>query len=321
MMGDIEIELKSMTLSFLSKRDFEQLLSSKDLKTGVKNIAEKPAGILLYDSIVNKDLSIVEIFRKINEYAYTRLKKLQKVDKTCRKVVEQFNLLFDTINLTVGIKTILSGGEFKLIYPAGELLGEKLEGIREIDVLKEKIPKRLKWILNYASQGKIDNPYIIAEIIGRIRAPSYFTVKTKIAYSYFRDSFILRLCTISGRSPGTIAELGIFTRDELESACTSKSLRELSDNLLSMNVLATRLGEALKDAIKLSEILEALDLATILAGLNYSLALTGDATEYTARNYILILGEAYLLRLAVAFMYSKYKINELREIITKWWPL
>ena len=321
MIGDTEIKLKSMTLSFLSKRDFEQLLLSKDLKTGVKNITEKPAGILLYDSIVNKDLPIVEILKKINEYAYARLRELRKRDKFCKKVTEQFNLLFDIINLTVGVKTVLSSGEFKLIYPAGELLGERLEGIREINLLKERLPKRFRWILDYASQGKIDNPYIIAEIIGRIRAPNYFTVKTKIAYSYFRDSFILRLCTTNGKPPETIAELGIFTRDELESACTSKNLRELSDNLLSMNVLASRLGEALRDTTKLSEMPEVLDLATILAGMNYSLALTFNKIEYAARNYILILGEAYLLRLSVAFMYSKHKINELREIIIKWWPL
>lgn len=321
MISNTEIKLKSMILKFLSRRDFEQLLLSKDLKIGVKNIIEKPVGILLYDSIINEDLPIVEILRKINEYTYARLGELKEISVLCRKVTEQFNSLFDIVNLSVGVKTILSGGEFKLIYPAGELLGEKLEGIREIDLLKEKLPKRLRWILDYASQGKIDDPRIIADIIGHVRAPKYFMSKTKIAYSYFRDSFILRLCIIDRKSPGTFTELGIFTRDEFELACTSKNLRELSDNLLSMNVLASRLGEALKDAIRLSEMPEALDLATVLTVINYSLALTSNVIEYAVRNYVLILGEAYLLRLVITFIHSKHKINELGEIINRWWPL
>ncbi len=311
--------MKTAITSFLTKRDFENILSVKTLDQAIKTIIDKPIGSYVYEKIYGKTISIDVISNYVSKYEYEKLSHMYRyMGKKSRKVFDTYKLFFDIYNTIIVASSILTSGKGKPLYIWSSLT--TTEEISDLETLYEIVPRTLKFqIKEIINTNKVSYSELLKLLPNR-KDLSYMTHNSLTIYGLFNDLYLLREC-ITRKEPIEPVSLFIFSRDEYKYLCDQKTIEGLINYFRTSNKILQDVGEALNFLMRFNKATSNLDIVPLIVGIRYSSSLINAETDLATKLLLLSLGEAYVLRTILVYIDTGMYKEIVDELVYRWWPL
>ena len=311
--------MKTAITSFLTKKDFENILSAKTLDQAIKTIIDKPMGSYVYEKIYGKTISIDIISNYVSKYEYEKLNNIYRyTGKKSRKVFDAYKLFFDIYNTIIVASSILTSGKGKPLYIWSSLT--TTEEIGDLETLYEIVPRTLKFqIKEIMNTNKVSYSELLKLLPNR-KDLSYMTHNSLIVYGLFNDLYLLREC-ITRKEPIEPVSLFIFSRDEYKYLCDQKTIEGLINYFRTSNKILQDVGETLNFLMRFNKSTSNLDIVPLIVGIRYSSSLINAETDLATKLLLLSLGEAYVLRTILVYIDTGIYKEIVDELVYRWWPL
>lgn len=313
---------KNVATRLLNRDDFLSILSSKNIESAVKTIAEKPIGTHLYQIIRSGIYSITDIEREIDLFNLERLKNFKQ---TCKKdkiyVIDSFEKLFDAINLTYMILNMIHGGKPSIIYPAGNIADLDLSSISSLDELKAALGKELAKVYDLVMIDGFHDYNMLFSAMSTLKHHLLLGSKVRRVYGFIRDAHILKTCFVMEQEPSRLPPLITMSRENFINICKSRDLDQLKQSISDINPLYRGFSELLNDVYGISKNLSIIDFAILLYASHISRDLIYTYEEVIARIYVLLVSEALMLKTVLTNIWFNTHIEHLKNLVNKWWPL
>ncbi len=315
-------KLKNYFLQFLTREDFNAMLSADSVESAIKSIVEKPLGARLYESIRLKTYGLNDLYRVIDRFNNERIEYIMRqVSKKDRKVLEAFNRIFDTINLWSILSCLRRGRPPSTIYPLGKTFSLDLSKVKDLEQLNKILPAELRDIIDYFNIYSVEDLYSIIRIYEKLREYKYMDFRVKKLYGFIRDSIFLRMCLSLEQIPSWLPTLAMFTYEEVIEACSVKELNNLPNVIHGFNPVYSGFGDLLSDLFRINPSYELFDLGIFLYASNLSNDLLYSDAETVVRIYIVGITEAFITKTVLGALHSGLNIDELKNIVQRWWVL
>jgi len=311
--------MKTAITSFLTKKDFENILSAKTLDQAIKTIIDKPIGSYVYEKIYGKTISIDVISNYVSKYEYEKLNNLYRnMSKKSRKVFDTYKLFFDIYNTLIVASSILTSGKGKPLYIWSSLTAA--EEIGDLETLYEIVPRTLKFqVKEIMNTNKVSYSELLKLLPSR-KDLSYMTHNSLTIYGLFNDLYLLREC-ITRKEPIEPVSLFIFSRDEYKYLCDQKTIESLINYFRTSNKVLQDVGEALNFLMRFNKATTNLDIVPFIVGIKYSSSLINTETDLATKLLLLSLSEAYVLRTILVYIDTGMYKEIVDELVYRWWPL
>jgi len=311
--------MKTAITSFLTKKDFENILSAKTLDQAIKTIIDKPIGSYVYEKIYGKTISIDVISNYVSKYEYEKLNNLYRnMSKKSRKVFDTYKLFFDIYNTLIVASSILTSGKGKPLYIWSNLTAT--EEIGDLETLYEIVPRTLKFqVKEIMNTNKVSYSELLKLLPSR-KDLSYMTHNSLTIYGLFNDLYLLREC-ITRKEPIEPVSLFIFSRDEYKYLCDQKTIESLINYFRTSNKVLQDVGEALNFLMRFNKATTNLDIVPFIVGIKYSSSLINTETDLATKLLLLSLSEAYVLRTILVYIDTGMYKEIVDELVYRWWPL
>ncbi len=311
--------MKTAITSFLTKKDFENILSAKTLDQAIKTIIDKPIGFYVYERIYGKTVSIDVISNYVSKYEYEKLNNLYRyMSKKSRKVFDTYKLFFDIYNTIIVASTILTSGKGKPLYIWSNLTTtEEIDGL---ETLYEIVPRTLKFqVKEIMSTNKVRYSELLKLLPSR-KDLNYMTHNSLTIYGLFNDLYLLKECITRKESIEPVS-LFILSRDEYRYLCDQKTIEGLINYFRTGNKILQDVGETLDLLMRSNKTTTNLDIVPLIVGIKYSSSLINTETDIATKLLLLSLGEAYMLRTILVYIDTGMYKEITDELIYRWWPL
>jgi len=307
--------------TILGKSDFENLLSSKDVESGVKNIVDKPIGLAIYDIIRRGSYGLDDVFHTVNIFNKNRLGQLyMDSGSKGRRAIKLFNNLFNMVNLISIYINLLNNKPVSIPYPYGDLVGVDFGEVKEISELLDKLPSDLKNVFKKLSSLEARD-YSILFNLYLDRSYLNLDYRVRRIYGFIRDLFLLKTCLYLDKVPENIISVASLTLEDFVELCSLKSLDKVSQRMRGLNPFYDGFVEVLNDVYRMGVSLENLDLSIYLYVSHVSNDLLIGEDSIVTRLYVLYLAETMLLKHSLASLESRIHVDELKSVINKWWVI
>ncbi|OYT40886.1 MAG: hypothetical protein B6U89_00655 [Desulfurococcales archaeon ex4484_58] len=314
--------LKNYFLKYLSREEFITMLSADSIESAIKSIVEKPLGAKLYEIIHLRTYSLNDLYRIIDHFNNERIEFIMsQVNKKHKRLLEAFNKIFDVINIWSILSCLRRGKKPSLIYPLGKTFLLDLSEIKDYQQLNRILPVDLKVLVDYFNIYGIDDIYSIIKVYDKLRDYIHMDFRVRKVYGFIRDSIFLKLCLSLEQSPSKFPSLIVFTHDEAIEACSVKELSNLPSVIRGFNPIYSVFSDLLSDLFRISPSHELFDLGISLYASNLSSDLIYSDGELVVRIYIIGIAEALITKTILGALYSGLNIDDLKNIIQRWWVL
>ena len=225
--------MKTAINHFLTKRDFENILSAKTLDQAIKSLIDKPIGYYVYEKTHGKTISIVVVSEYISRYEYEKLSNIYRyLDKRSRKVFDIYKWFFDVFNTIIVASSILTSGKGTPLYIWSNLTTTR--EVNDLETLYKIVPEQLKpQVKEIIDTNKVNYTGLL-RLFPKRRGLSYMAPNSLTIYGLFHDLYLLREC-ITRDEPIEPVSLFIFNRDEYKNLCNQKTIDTLINYLRTSN--------------------------------------------------------------------------------------
>lgn len=311
---------KNVLTRLLSREDLISILSSRNIETAIKTIADKPIGARLYQIIRSKTYSITDLESEIDRF---NLERLSIFKQTCRKdkvyIIDSIEKLFDSINIAYIVLNLINGGKPSIIYPVGNVAILDLSSISSLEELKNILGKDLGKLLDLVMMDGFRDYNLLFSAINTLKDHLLLPYKVKRIYGFIRDSNLIKTCLLMKQEPVKLPSLLTMSHEDFINLCRSKDLEQLIRMLGEVNPLYKGFSELLSEAHNVSKNLGIVDFAILLYASHISRDLIYSYEEVIARTYILMITEALLLKTVLTNLWFNTNIEYLKNIVNKWW--
>ncbi|MEM0380825.1 MAG: hypothetical protein QXP71_05805 [Desulfurococcaceae archaeon] len=313
--------LKSTWSNIVNREELLQMLNTQDLTSATRSIINKPIGTVLYEVVSKKTFSLNELDYRLTSFNNERIMSIySKISGKEKKLIDNLNTIFDTINLYYIALFIQNGKRASVIYPIGRLSNIELSNINNFDSLRNIIPIDLVKTLDLILSTNIVDLTNLITIFSNLK-PITEDLSVKRVLSFIRDSVLIKTCLLIKQLPATGLSVLTMYLSDFENICNLRDLKTLPQILHSLNPLYAGFSELLNDIFSIKCSFELLDLAIILYSLNISSDLINNLERVVLRTYLLYLSEAMIIRMILSLIDSNMYIDRFRDIVSKWWPL
>ncbi len=311
---------KNYLVEIISKSEFLSMLASPNIESAIKSIIEKPIGVRLYGVIRRGSYGLLDLFHEVELFNSERIKELKSINNGVgSKVIEVFEELFDSMNLSYILISLFEKGKPSVIIPAGSLLGINLSNVNTIDDLRGVLRGKLLKILDTALISGVRGYHVVFSILNLLRKYSTLPSKGKRIYGFIRDLYLLKTCTYMSEEPVIIPSILTLTREQFINGCRLKDLNQLVKFLGETNPMYNGASNLLSDLLKLTSNPTIFDLGMLLYASNMTSDMIYEYIDVVIRTYIVMTAEAFLLRSIISSLWFKTFIDELKNIVNKWW--
>lgn len=314
--------LKNYFLHFLSREDFNSMITAGNIEDAIKSIVDKPVGNKLYEVIRLKSYSLDDLYKELDRFSYTRIVNIMKnIESRDKRLLEAFNRLFDIINIWSILVSLNKGRKPSPIYPVGIVSFLDLSKIEDQNELLKLLPGYLLDVIKYFNIYGLNDPYSIIKVYEQYRVYPFMDYRVRRIYGFIRDSILIRICLSLKQLPSELPSTIMFTYDELIEACNVKEFSNLPNIISGFNPMYSGFGDLLSDLFKIMPSYELFDLGILLYASNITNDLLYSDTENIVRIYIIGLAEILLTKTVLSTIHSGLYIDEMKNIIQRWWVL
>lgn len=309
--------VKTDMTRFLTRKDFENMLSASDVEQAIKTIIDKPIGLKIYEEMKTRRHNLAELLGIIDEYEYMKLKQIYANSSSAMKrVFNLFRRLFDTFNTYTYIPSIIISEKPSLLFYFGSY-PETIDS--EGKIIVDKLPREVRFIIRESISTKRIDVSKILSILPSKQTVTSLPINTRIVYGVFHDFFISKLC-MSGYS--IEPKYTIVVDDSiLRDICNQTSIDGLLNILRAGNTYMNAYSEILALLQRKVKTINIIDLASLIFGFSRAKALINTEEDIATRSIVLSLGEGLLTKYSLVSVDTGYFRDLVRDIINRWWPL
>ncbi len=302
---------------FLSRKDFENILSSSNVENAVKSIINKPLGLKLYDEMRTRKYGLTELLGIIDRYEYTKLKELYNNSPAkMKKVFSIFQQLYDVFNTYSYVLSIIIGEKPSILFYFGNY-PETID--RDGNITIEKLPRKLQSIIRKSIKLKHVEISDIISMLPLKHEVFSLPLNTRIVYGVFHDFFISKLC-ISGYNVEPRYTV-VIDNSILRDICNQSSISGFLSILRVGNTYMTAYGEILELLNRKIKTMNIIDIASLIFGFSRAKSLLKTEEDIATRAIVLSLGEALLTKYSLISVDTGYFQDLVKDIVNRWWPL
>ncbi len=308
--------LKNALSYTLTRRDYENILSSRSVDQALKNLVDKAVGIYIYTGLQEMGrYTLRDVFELIDKYESLKINNAyKKAGRKARLVFNELKRFIDAINMFIVATELIHDRKPTFLLPLSHLSLAAGEG--KIDFYS--LPRITRLVLMEALGRHGFDPSMIQSLIPARSFLSLLSKPARNVYGILHDAFSLKLCMEYNVDP---VYLVVMDRDSFREACGQKSLTGLLNVLRTSNIFTSMISDFIQMASRYYKGRHILVVSSIFTASRETVSLIRREADIALKLFVLSIGEAILLRYALISVDSGFLSDFTREIITGWWPL